>query len=159
MKRNWEFSPSQRSHNNLRSDRIRSIQSEDLWSKFLLFSPFYLSSIACLTSGRIRLSILYQAKTYRQTVVTEIKARDQRTTYLPVYTSNDPLLAGMFHIRWMDIMMKILLPAGFIALKLTGSFIDFMLGLSNSNVEEEINFKTAKARDSWTIILTACKVV
>ena len=55
--------------------------------------------------------------------------------------------------------MKILLPAGFIALKLTGSFIDFMLGLSNSNVEEEINFKTAKARDSWTIILTACKVV
>ena len=49
--------------------------------------------------------------------------------------------------------MKILLPAGFIALKLTGSFIDFMLGLSNSNVEEEINFKTAKARDSWTSIL------
>ena len=159
MKQNWEFSPSQRSQNHLRSDRIRSIQSEDLWSKFLLFSPFYLSSIACLTSGRIRLSILYQAKTYRQTVVTEIKARDQRTPYLPVYTSNDPFLAGMFHIRWMDIMMKILLPAGFIALKLTGSFIDFMLGLSNSNVEEEINFKTAKARDSWTIILTACKVV
>ena len=53
--------------------------------------------------------------------------------------------------------MKILLPAGFIALKLTGSFIDFMLGLSNSNVEEEINFKTAKARDSWTIILRAYK--
>ena len=28
--------------------------------------------------------------------------------------------------------MKILLPACFIALKLTGTFIDFMLGLSNS---------------------------
>ena len=49
-------------------------------------------------------------------------------------------------------MMKILLPAGFIALKLTGSFIDFMLGLSNSNVEEEINFKTAPVRDSLTSI-------
>ena len=60
--------------------------------------------------------------------------------------------AGMFHIRWMDIMMKILLPAGFIALKLTGSFIDFMLGLSNSNVEDEQNFKTAQVRDSWTSI-------
>ena len=46
--------------------------------------------------------------------------------------------------------MKILLPAGFIALKLTGSFIDFMLGLSNSNVQDEQNFKTAPVRDSWT---------
>ena len=72
-----EPSPNRR----LRSDRIRSIQSENLWSKFLLFSPFYLSSIACLTSGRIRLSILYQAKTYRQTVVAEIRARDQWTPY------------------------------------------------------------------------------
>ena len=56
--------------------------------------------------------------------------------------------AGMFHIRWMDVMMKILLPAGFIALKLTGSFIDFMLGLSNSNVENEQKFNTAQVRDS-----------
>ena len=46
--------------------------------------------------------------------------------------------------------MKILLPAGFIVLKLTGSFIDFMLGLSNSNVQDEQNFKTAPVRDSWT---------
>ena len=44
--------------------------------------------------------------------------------------------------------MKILLPAGFIALKLTGSFIDFMLGLSNSNVENEQKFNTAQVRDS-----------
>ena len=66
---------------------------------------------------------------------------------LPVYTSNDPLLAGMFHIRWMDIMMKILLPAGFIALKLTGTFIDFMLGLANSNVKET-EITTPQVRDS-----------
>ena len=48
--------------------------------------------------------------------------------------------------------MKILLPAGFIVLKLTGSFIDFMLGLSNSNNQDEQNFKTAPVRDSWTSI-------
>ena len=51
----------------------------------------------------------------------------------------------MFHIRGMDIMMKILLPASFIALKLTGTFIDFMLGLSNSEVNEEKDFETAKS--------------
>ena len=42
-------------------------------------------------------------------------------------------------------MMKILLPASFIALKLTGTFIDFMLGLSNSEVNEEKDFETAKS--------------
>ena len=51
----------------------------------------------------------------------------------------------MFHIRGMDIMMKILLPACFIALKLTGTFIDFMLGLSNSEIAEEKDFIIAKA--------------
>ena len=45
-------------------------------------------------------------------------------------------------------MMKILLPAGFIAFKLTGTFIDFMLGLANSNVQEETEITTAKVRDS-----------
>ena len=48
----------------------------------------------------------------------------------------------------MDVMMKIFLPAGFIALKLTGTFIDFMLGLANSNVQEETEITTAKVRDS-----------
>ena len=57
--------------------------------------------------------------------------------------------AGRFHIRWMDVMMKILLPAGFVTLKLTGTFIDFMLGLSNSNTQEESAIKTAKVRDSY----------
>ena len=45
-------------------------------------------------------------------------------------------------------MMKILLPACFIALKLTGTFIDFMLGLANSNVQEDTQITTAKGRDS-----------
>ena len=47
--------------------------------------------------------------------------------------------------------MKILLPAGFIALKLTGTFIDFMLGLANSNVQEDIEITTAQVRDSRTL--------
>ena len=46
-------------------------------------------------------------------------------------------------------MMKILLPAGFVTLKLTGTFIDFLLGLSNSNTQEETAIKTAKVRDSF----------
>ena len=45
-------------------------------------------------------------------------------------------------------MMKILLPAGFIALKLTGTFIDFMLGLANSSVQEDTEITTAQVRDS-----------
>ena len=49
-------------------------------------------------------------------------------------------------------MMKILLPAGFIALKLTGTFIDFMLGLANSNVQEDIEITTAKVRDSRLLL-------
>ena len=44
--------------------------------------------------------------------------------------------------------MKILLPAGFIALKLTGTFIDFMLGLANSNIREDNEITTAQVRDS-----------
>ena len=51
----------------------------------------------------------------------------------------------------MDIMMKILLPAGYIALKLTGTFIDFMLGLANSNIQEDTEITTAQVRDSWIL--------
>ena len=41
--------------------------------------------------------------------------------------------------------MKILLPACFIALKLTGTFIDFMLGLSNSeNDTQDVKSVTIK---------------
>ena len=54
----------------------------------------------------------------------------------------------MFRIRWMDVMMKILLPAGFIALKLTGTFIDFMLGLAKSNNRDDTEITTAQVRVS-----------
>ena len=64
-------------------------------------------------------------------------------------SENIPKKAGRFHIRWMDVMMKILLPAGFVTLKLTGTFIDFLLGLSNSNTQEVTAIKTAKVRDSF----------
>ena len=64
-------------------------------------------------------------------------------------SENIPQKAGRFHIRLMDVMMKILLPAGFVTLKLAGTFIDFMLGLSNSNTQEETAIKTAKVRDSF----------
>ena len=52
--------------------------------------------------------------------------------------------------RLIDMMMKILLPACFIALKLTGSFIDFMLGLANSNVQEDLNIVNSQVRDPIT---------
>ena len=58
------------------------------------------------------------------------------------------LSAAMVHNRLMDLAMKILLPASFITLKLTGSFIDFMLGLANSNVQENIDSTTSQVRDS-----------
>ena len=51
--------------------------------------------------------------------------------------SMDPISAKELHIRLMDIMLKVLLPAFFIALKLTGAFIDFMLSLSNSEKKSE----------------------
>ena len=65
-----------------------------------------------------------------------------------IISGNIPKKAGRFLIRWMDVMMKILLPAGFVTLKLTGTFIDFMLGLSNSNIQDETAIKTATVRDS-----------
>ena len=55
--------------------------------------------------------------------------------------------------RLMSVMMKILLPSCFIALKLTGSFIDFMLGLANSSVQniEGIDIVTSQVKDSRTM--------
>ena len=46
----------------------------------------------------------------------------------------------------MDILLKVLLPAFFIALKLTGTFIDFMLGLSNSEKKSE-DFKSLNVKN------------
>ena len=53
--------------------------------------------------------------------------------------------------KLMNVMMKIVLPACFISLKLTGSFIDFMLGLANSNVQEDIDLIATQVRDQRII--------
>ena len=58
-----------------------------------------------------------------------------------------PLSASTVRNRLMNVMMKIFLPACFISLKLTGSFIDFMLGLANSNVQEDIDLVASQVRD------------
>ena len=50
-----------------------------------------------------------------------------------------------------NVMMKIVFPACFISLKLTGSFIDFMLGLANSNVQEDIDLVASQVRDQRII--------
>ena len=48
---------------------------EDLRAKFLLYSQIYLPSVP-FTEGRVRLAILYQAKTYRKALASEMKAWD-----------------------------------------------------------------------------------
>ena len=60
--------------------------------------------------------------------------------------SMDPFSAEELYVRLMDIMLKVLLPAFFIALKLTGTFIDFMLGLSNSEKKSE-DLKSVKIKN------------
>ena len=57
----------------------------------------------------------------------------------------------MFRNRLMNVMMNIFLPACFISLKLTGSFIDFMLGFANSNVQEDIDLVASQVRDPRTM--------
>ena len=58
---------------------------------------------------------------------------------------------SMVSNKLMNGMMKIVLPACFISLKLTGSFIDFMLGLANSNVQEDIDLVASQVRDQRII--------
>ena len=58
---------------------------------------------------------------------------------------------SMVQNKLMNVMMKIVLPACFISLKLTGSFIDFMLGLANSNVQEDIDLVASQVRDQRII--------
>ena len=58
---------------------------------------------------------------------------------------------SMIPNKLMNVMMKIVLPACFISLKLTGSFIDFMLGLANSNVQEDIDLVASQVRDQRII--------
>ena len=53
---------------------IRVLQCDDPLPKFLIFSPFFITSMSCLTKsdGKIRLAILCQAKTYRKNITHEI---------------------------------------------------------------------------------------
>ena len=142
---------------------LRRSQSKDLWPMFLLYSHIYLSSIACLTKpdGNVRLATLYHAKMLRKNLDSELKARDARI--LTFFLSPMIVLIVVIHFLWyyeysvsasmirnrlMDVIMRILLPACFIALKLTGSFIDFMLGLANSSVYEDIEISKSQVRDS-----------
>ena len=53
----------------------------------------------------------------------------------------------MIQNRLMKVMVKIVLPASFITLKLTGSFSDFMLGLAYSSNQEDIDLVASQVRD------------
>ena len=67
------------------------------------------------------------------------------------------LSASMVRNRLIGLIMKIILPVCFITLKFTGSFIDFMLGFANSNVQEDIDIDTSQVRYSraWIMALIA----
>ena len=54
----------------------------------------------------------------------------------------------MVRNRLIGLIMKIILPVCFITLKFTGSFIDFMLGLANANVQEDNDIVITQVRDS-----------
>ena len=55
-----------------------SIQIEKSWLKFLIFSPFFLSAVACLpeSNEKTKLAILYKAKIYRKKIISGMKVRD-----------------------------------------------------------------------------------
>ena len=107
--------------------------------------------MACLPKSdeKIKLAILYKAKIYRKKIISGMKVRDSSHCILDsaiINQSMDPCSAEKFQIRLFDVMLKVLLPAFFIALKLTGTFIDFMLGLSNSEKKNE-DFKSMKIKN------------
>ena len=51
--------------------------------KFLIFSPFFLSAIACLPDydEKIKLAVLYKAKIYRKKIISGMKDRDSIMNY------------------------------------------------------------------------------
>jgi len=63
----------------------------------------------------VKQAIIYQVKCIRQELMTEVNA------------------AKDIRLRFLDVLLKLLLPLSFIALKLMGSFIDFMLALGLVN--------------------------
>ena len=68
------------------------------------------------------------------------------------------LSASMVPNRLMNILMKIVLPASFITLKLTGSFIDFMLGLAYSSNHEDIDLVASQVRDPRTMSYVSSQI-
>ena len=84
-------------------DKLTSVwTSEDLLFNFLLFSHIYLSSIACLTEpgGKVRLAILYQAKMYRKTLFSELKARSaQNITSIGSFWTGETSATGLSELR------------------------------------------------------------
>ena len=102
--------------------RLRLIQNFSIFSntkrellreKLQYFAPAYLGSLTCLAGydDEIKNSIIYQVKCLRHALKKEVKA-----------TKN-------LKIRILDVLLKLLLPMSFIVLKITGSYIDFMLAL------------------------------
>ena len=81
--------------------------------KLQYFAPAYLGSVTCSAGydDQIKHSIIYQVKCLRKALKKEVKATKD------------------LKIRVLDILLKLLLPASFIVLKITGSYIDFMLAL------------------------------
>ena len=77
------------------------------------FAPAFLGSITCLvgSNDKIKQSIIYQVKCLRKALKKETNAKKE------------------YKIIILDVLLKLLLPMSFIALKITGSYIDFMLAL------------------------------
>ena len=102
--------------------RLRLIQNFSIFSntkrellreKLQYFAPAYLGSLTCLAGydDEIKNSIIYQVKCLRHALKKEVKATKD------------------LKIRILDVLLKLLLPMSFIVLKITGSYIDFMLAL------------------------------
>lgn len=102
--------------------RLRLIQNFSIFSntkrellreKLQYFAPAYLGSVTCLAGydDEIKNSIIYQVKCLRHALKKEVKATKD------------------LKIRILDVLLKLLLPMSFIVLKITGSYIDFMLAL------------------------------
>lgn len=87
-----------------------------LFSRFQIFSPGFVGLVPFYIGDKssVILSSIYQAKTYRIGIQEAKK---------------EMLLQNMI----MDAIVKFILPISFVAYKLTGSFIDFMLALTTSH--------------------------
>ena len=88
--------------------------------KLQYFAPAFLGSITCLvgSNDKIKQSIVYQVKCLRKALKKENNAKKE------------------YKIIILDVLLKLLLPMSFIVLKITGSYIDFMLALGPVKFEK-----------------------